>query len=224
MPVIQRASDLRWVNSWKTWNSLSRDWVKLANPGAASAPLRKMVHDHVTSPGLSAFRMPAFLKKLFQQWRDGDFKNDLNDPVPPVQITPENLDRAGLEACIGANFFPGIEASSNLRNKKMYAEAFRLAHGNTQLVFGGCLSEIMAVPWQADFLDCNGNWWPSQRPDIAMLKATNVPASQADWAAPVSDHESMVDNVQRLGFIAPRTVNGETVFVEQERSPSFPRA
>ena len=223
MPVIQRASDLRWVNNWDKWNSLSRDWVALANPAAASASLRKTVFDVVTNPGLADFEMPAFLSKLLTQWKDGTFDNDLNDPVLAATITPENLDRAGLESCIGANFFPGIEASLTLRRKEMYAEAFRLAPANIHDVFPGCLTEIMAVPWQADFYDCRGRWWPSQRPDIAMLKASQIPGSKVSWAAPVNSHQSMVDNAQSLGFIVPRVANGQAVFVEQERNASFPR-
>jgi hypothetical protein len=82
----------------------------------------------------------------------------------------------------------------------------------------------MACPWQADFFDCSGGvWWPSQRPDIAMLDIGAIPQSAEEWAIPVDSHRSMVENFQRLGFIVPRIVNGDTVFVEAERDETFKR-
>ena len=107
-----------------------------------------------------------------------------------------------------------------------HARPFRLDHTNLGKVYPGCLTEIMAVPWQADFRDCEGGvWWPSQRPDIAMTDPAKIPGSQASWENPIpeGDHQGMVDHVQQLGFIVPQEVAGEAVFVEQDRDPNFPR-
>ena len=57
--------------------------------------------------------MPAFMKKYIDQWASGDFISDLNDGDPPVAL-PDQLDRAALDACVGNNFFPGIEASVDI--------------------------------------------------------------------------------------------------------------
>jgi hypothetical protein len=221
-PRIQAASDLRWVHTWGSWNAVSRDWAALADPGPASAQLRAAVSGLLVDPPLSNFRVPPFLKRLLDQWKDGDFDSDLAPAAAP-KVTPDGLDRAALTACIGANFWPGIEAGVNLRDAAMYSEAFRLDPANTEKVFPGCLTEIMALPWQADFYDCRSRWWPSQRPDIAMLDPARIPQSQVSWAKPIGDYMEMLESFGRLGFIVPRTVNGASVFVEDERDPAFPR-
>jgi hypothetical protein len=171
------------------------------------------------------FVMPAFMVGYVDQWVAGNFVNDLNGADPAVSI-PDQLDRAALDACVGNNFYPGIEASINLRDKDIYARPFRLDNTNLGKVYPGCLTEIMAVPWQADFRDCDGGgWWPSQRPDIAMTNGNEIPGSQAQWEEPIpeGDHQGMVDHVLQLGFIVPAQVGGQTVFVEVDRDPQFPR-
>jgi hypothetical protein len=222
-PMIQRAANLRWVNEWSRWSALlPLNWTALADPEAGSAALRQNVGRHLVSPGLDNFIMPPFLSKYVEDWVAGRFVSDLNVPVPALP-QPSALDCAALEACVGAGFFPGIEATVNVAAKELYVEPGRLDPAVTQ-VFAGCLSQYMAVPWQADFNDCSGGtWWPSQRPDIAFLDSTRIPASQADWASPIIDHQGMVDNAQRLGFILPMPVGTETVFVEAERDTTFPR-
>lgn len=223
-PIIERAINLRWVNNWSRWSSLlPLDWGALSKPTAASAALRQSFGARIKNPGLRDFIVPAYLETYIDQWIAGDFLSDLDAPDLP-QSEPAALDRAALEACVGSGFFPGIESSITLRDKDIYVEAFRLNHANTAKVYPGCLTEIMAVPWQADFNDCGeGIWWPSQRPDIAILDANLVPGSQADWANPVSDHQGMVDDFSRLGFIVPTNVGSQTVFIEAERDATFKR-
>lgn len=223
-PLIERAAGLSWVNNFARWNDLvSPDWNALADTSDANKPLRTKIAKRLKSPGLRDFAMPAFMSTYVDQWVAGTFVSDLGVAQAPVPV-PDQLDRAALEACVGNNFFPGIEASINLRDKDIYARPFRLDHTNVGKVFPGCLTEIMAVPWQADFMDCSGGvWWPSQRPDIAMTAAENIPASQAAWADPIGDHQSMVDEFQQLGFVVPANRNGQTVYVEAERDPQLPR-
>ena len=225
-PLIERAADLRWVNSFSRWREFATlDWPALASTSAASAPLRARVAQRLQSPGLRDFVMPAFMTRYVKQWTDGDFISDL-DAAEPVVPVPDQLDRAALDGCVGNNFFPGIEASINLRDKDIYARPFRLDQTNLGKVYPGCLSEIMAVPWQADFRDCDGGvWWPSQRPDIAMTNAGNIPASQAAWEDPIpeGDHQGMIDHVLQLGFIVLAQAGGARVYVEAERDPQFPR-
>ena len=38
----------------------------------------------------------------------------------------------------------------------------------------GDINAYMALPWQADFNECNTNWWPAQRPDIVIPKEVYV--------------------------------------------------
>src|SRR5262249_33668078 len=101
-----------------------------------------------------------------KQWRDGRFINDWGSTAPELVITPEGLDRAALEVCVGGAFYPGIEASWLLRDKYTFSEPFRLDQTSLE---AGDITGQMAVPWQADFFDCaqDGDlaWWPAQRPD-----------------------------------------------------------
>jgi hypothetical protein len=56
-----------------------------------------------------------------------------------------------------------------------------------------------------------------------MTDADDIPGSVADWEDPVVGYAEMVDQVQRLGFVVAREVGDETVFVEVDRDPLFPR-
>ena len=238
-PMIQRTADMRWVDDWDEWRQLHTiDFDTLADPSPSAAAARKAVADRIRNPRLIEFEMPEFLNTTtpagvpiggyVTQWETGDFVNDLATPVPAESI-PDQLDRIALHHCTGNNFFPGIEAGENLRDPNMYGRPFRLDPTNVGKVFPGCLTEIMALPWQADFFLCRGggelsfNWWPTQRPDKVMTRPDRIPGSDEDWAQPIGDFKGMVDNALRLGFIVPRQVDGDTVVVETERDPQFPR-
>ena len=223
-PLIERAAGLAWVSNYARWKDLlSPDWIKLADTAGTSKQARTDVAKRLMDPGLRDFVMPDFMEKYLNQWAAGDFVSDLGAAAVEVPV-PDQLDRAALDSCVGNNFFPGIEASINLRDKDIYARPFRLDPTNLAKVYPGCLSEIMAVPWQADFMDCAGGvWWPSQRPDIAMVAAANIPGSKADWAEPIFDHQGMVDQYQQLGFIVPSRQGDKIVYAEAERDPQLPR-
>jgi L-lysine epsilon oxidase C-terminal domain len=172
--------------------------------------------------GLADFALPDFLLRYVLQWEAGDFIDDTGTPAP-AETVPQQLDRVALQRCTGNNFFPGIEAGHNLKDRDIYARPFRLDRTNSGKVYPGCLSEIMAVPWQADFLACEGMWWPTQRPRTVMTRANSIPGSAANWRQPIPDFKGMVDNTMRLGFILPTQSGDQTVVVESERDPEFPR-
>jgi len=104
-----------------------------------------------------------------QKWADGQFKADWTgtSPILPVfadiavQDQPAALERAALEPCVGGPFFPGIEITFISTDKNIYSEAFRLQ----PTLQAGDITKYMAVPWQADFYECETHWWPVQRPD-----------------------------------------------------------
>jgi hypothetical protein len=131
---------------------------------------------------------------LLKAWHEGRFNEDWTlgviryAPIPaPAPITPHGLDRSALENCVGGPFYPGIEISWLIRERGLYAEAFRLndVGGNIGtpefplMVQAGFFSQQMALPWQADFYDCHKEehtppgererfiymWWTAQRPD-----------------------------------------------------------
>ncbi len=74
---------------------------------------------------------------------------------------PGILTRTALDACTGGPFYPGIEMTAISHSPLAYAEAYRLADH----LEAGDITKFMAVPWQADFFECNTHWWPAQRPD-----------------------------------------------------------
>ena len=131
-------------------------------------------------------------------------------------LSPEVLTRTVLDGGVGQGFFPGIEAGVIITNQSIYAEPFRI--GAT--VVPGDLTALMALPWQADFLKCNGKWWPSQRPDDAPQEDDPVNHIE-EWARSIDDHRALVNNFGRLGFIVSKEINGGDAFVEQDRDPNF---
>lgn len=88
-----------------------------------------------------------------------------NLPVPleklPLNEQPFALTKGALSACVGGPFYPGIEMTSISRSKDLYAAAFELS----AKLEAGDVTKWMALPWQADFYECNTHWWPAQRPD-----------------------------------------------------------
>ena len=222
-PMIERTVALRWVDAWAEWATLlPLDWDALADPAPAARPAREAIAERVRDPHLSLFALPAFLATYLDQWVAGDFDADSASP-PPVEPVPQQLDRAALERCVGNNFFPGIEGGRNFSDATLYSRPFRLDRTNTARVYPGCLTEVMAVPWQADFLACEGDWWPSQRPDQVMTDPADIPGSTKRWADPMTAFEDMVRHVLQLGFIVPQRVGDATVLVEVDRDPAFPR-
>jgi hypothetical protein len=108
-----------------------------------------------------------------RRWRDGDFVDDWPrtgvaglpapppfDEIPPAD-QPTALTRAALEHTIGAPFYPGIEMTYVVRHPALYSAPFRFADS----LSAGDITRWMAMPWQADFFECNTFWWPAARPD-----------------------------------------------------------
>ena len=103
----------------------------------------------------------------FRRWSQGEFvAGEAERPVPWHDMSHEDqtaaLQRAALEPCVGGAFFPGIEMSYAARWKRTFSSTFRIDQKSHS---AGDVTKYMAVPWQADFYECNTNWWPAQRPD-----------------------------------------------------------
>lgn len=194
---------------------------------------------------------------LLKRWADGKFESGSPTPpaaVPAAAISPDGLDRAALERCVGGAFFPGIEVGWQIRNPALYAAPFRINHGAATQYVGergtihpGHFSRQMALPWQADFLQCkregDWGWWPAQRPDFvhpnaaeARRSGTMVPWHRATragatvpWATGFVDargvahtdtpsYDEMLANWKKFAFIH----EGGGVAFEQERPPDVP--
>lgn len=149
------------------------------------------------------------------KWARGSFNNDWTGlPRPSTTITPDGLDKAALENCIGGPFFPGIEASWYMRDLFEFVEPFRLSH---TLLTAGDITKQMALPWQADFYDCQQEdklaWWPAQRPDKVFIDGSAEMHTWTRWH--VTDFQSMVDRWHHLGFV----IKKDARYAESERNP-----
>jgi hypothetical protein len=75
----------------------------------------------------------------------------------------------------------------------------------------------MALPWQADFVDCSDYWWPSQRPDNVTTKAGEKVRWDRDVVGTTNDrHLNMVDFWSQLGVVVFDAGTGK--FLEDERT------
>jgi len=107
-------------------------------------------HERLRAWANSDFKRAPVVEQAAVGGGDGTFAN------------PFDLTRAALHHCVGGAFFPGIEMTSIARHPGLYGEAYRI---NDREISPGDITKYMAVPWQADFYECQQNWWPAQRPD-----------------------------------------------------------
>jgi hypothetical protein len=192
-PILRRADQMRWVFAK---SDVGHDF----SVGSAKQNVRmhifhqfRVPSGHPREPGTGTGRMPFAWSDLYNEpstsgtltvtqynmmraWAEGNFQNDWDGAPPPLsfEISPAGLDRAALEACVGAAFYPGIEASWKMRDVFKYVEPFRL---DPQSLSPGDISQQMSLPWQTDFVDCAYEdpyvWWPAQRPINVLLAPTS---------------------------------------------------
>jgi hypothetical protein len=222
-PMLLRASRYQWVNQVAEWETVSNDWPTLANASAASAALRasnaQFIRDLDIESKLNRFHLTGLQHFQLQEWAAGRFQSDWQGvPQPGNTVTADEMTRAALQSTVGQGFFPGIEAGIIVKDPTLYSVPFdfRLDHGQAR---PGDLTALMAVPWQADFMDCSLDWWPSQRPDNVRRVASS--ANTVAWDRGVTTHLQMVHNFSKLGFItAQKDAAGNIVFAEDQRAPS----
>ncbi|MFM9707774.1 LodA/GoxA family CTQ-dependent oxidase [Streptomyces galilaeus] len=143
-------------------------------------------------PGRWMSLLPGQYDRM-RRWAEGDFVEDWTgqEPVPeqPAQAEePHALLRAALEACSGGPFYPGIEVTYVVQDPDSWSEPFRLREGFE----AGDLTKHMALPWQADFYECNTHWWPAQRPDdvypeshfLALIRSAGKQGAQVSGPFP----------------------------------------
>ncbi len=158
--------------------------------------------------------------KLMERWAAGDFVADWpgSEPIAPslgqlpVKDQPAALDRAALDACVGAAFYPGIEAGAMMLEKTTY-DAKRPCRISSKLK-AGALTRGMSVPWQADFRECSTNWWPAQRPNEVFREGQHT----GHWVPTTWRRETMITRWSELGFVVKHTVDGQDRYLETERN------
>lgn len=243
-PILERAASLRWVNDNALWGDLAttiQDLAALADPGEGARPGREDALAILLEceNELDGFRLTRTQKNdLLIPWAGGRFESDLGAPGPQLNAA-EELDRAALTRCMGSGLFPGIEMGFLATNQKIYSELGRFTRGSFNDFDGpntleaGSVTERMAVPWQADFMECAVQWWPVQRPDVALFREDGSPAGPDfrwdrglvvpgpdDFDSPES-HLNMVLHFAKLGVVDRITVNGQEVMAETGRSPEL---
>jgi len=119
-------------------------------------------------------------------------------------------DRVALEACSGGPFYPGMEVPRIMKDGSKYIAPFRF---NPAAVKAGDITAGLAVPWQADFFECqmdgDNGWWPATRPDKVIVEQQVDPKIMSDvmsehmeeWDNNVADMDEMVLYWQELGIV-----------------------
>lgn len=235
-PILQRAAALYYVSIQSVWATMNKHMANLPNLGdnsAAAAANRKKVRTALllAETQMSDFSLTDRQKKILDAWVAGTFQSQA-DGGRPVPTAAEGFDRASLGHCVGGGFFPGIEAGTVLRQPTIYSELGRLKRGSftdhdgsVHALVPGLISSRMACPWQADFVECERNWWPGQRPDITGRTAAGAPIEKWHRGIVVNDdtqdprsHKNMVEHFAQLGVI----VKSGAGFAEVGRDPALP--
>lgn len=209
-PILQRARDTQWVDQ----TGGAHMWADpVLTPAVKTAILNKLkVPDSLgggggnmpklNNSGSDDDRLTPVQYQHLSNWANNtNFTNDWTGvPPPQTSITPDGLDRAALENCVGGAFYPGIETGglpSDYRpsiDTSIYMEAYRLKAATAP----GTLSHVMALPWQNDFYQCANNWWPVPRPNYIVR---NGMTDQSFTAGLIGSAQEMVDKWHNLGFI-----------------------
>ncbi|MGW4060017.1 LodA/GoxA family CTQ-dependent oxidase [Amycolatopsis sp. NPDC004747] len=230
-PILQAAHDTGAVNE------SARPWHRFTHPVRAEAT-KKEILDRVgrTGPkhmprlaaskqGPGELSLTKTQKRRIERWVANDFDADWPDGAdsPPVDtaITPGGLDRAALENCVGGALEPGIEAGKVLVDPANYVGEFtvRGRYPSFRLrpdLPPGAVTEGMAVPWQHDFHECQGWWWPAVRPDQVVPDGAPQGDPPVPWFRYAEDPDEFVGGLwAKLGFVLRRS-DGE--LVERDRT------
>ncbi|MGR9159702.1 LodA/GoxA family CTQ-dependent oxidase [Rhizobium leguminosarum] len=220
-PLLLRTRRLQWVNTDPNWQDVNDNWSSLSSTSAGALALRQENADRVRAIEnlLQRYRLTSLQNDILSRWESGNFVSDWTGlPGLGNAIDAEGVARAALGGTVGRGFYPGIEGGILLTDPTIYLTPFDFRLDHSQLAPGD-LTALMAVPWQADFYDCRGNWWPSQRPDMVRISVDDTAA--LSWGRGVSSHLQMVHNFPKLGFVTARTdAQGNVVFVETQRADS----
>lgn len=252
-PILKRTSQMHWLSDMaqrghgpgERGHFLAR-LVELSSLAEDHRGARERIYEKLRSPqggGGNMPKLPASTAKglivsltqlqydKMRRWAAGRFLADWTGAEPPavpldelpISEQPRALDRAILLTTVGAGRYPGIEAGNVMVDASTYdlKRPFRINMGLPP----GWLSARMAVPWQADFLDCayddelGLDWWPGQRP-THVWRLVNDELQRATWVPETSEWEeypTMVANWSKLGFILKKTIKDKVQFVEVER-------
>lgn len=233
-PLLHRARSLRWSHidmnapagtavPEPNWGTISSNDSQLANTSAGNLTLRTQTSSQIKKVEslLRQYKLPTFIKSHLTRWEAGIFNGTWTGPPPILATpTPESLTRSALDGTAGQGFFPGIEGGRILTDPSIYLTPFDFRIDHTKLKPGD-VTGLMAQPWQADFLKCANDWWPSQRPDIAPQSGGGFKLwARLGTPSRTPNHQELVDHVMRFGVVVPKVVGGVEVCVEEGRDPT----
>jgi L-Lysine epsilon oxidase N-terminal/L-lysine epsilon oxidase C-terminal domain len=239
-PMFQHAAGYYWVNQAGSdlWDQM-REFLKKPqdlkdnSKDASSVQFRDSVRETMLEGEgrMSSYKMTKRQKNQIDLWVAGDFIPG-PDNARPQPDAGQLLDRAALEHGVAGGFFPGIEAGVLLREPTLYSELGRFTRGqfndggSMATLQPGLLTSRMACPWQADFMQCLGAWWPAQRPDILRFTENGAAAPAGlQWDRGVRNgspathvsRQGMVDHFAQLGVVESVVIGGNPVFAEKGR-------
>lgn len=186
----------------------------------------------------------------FKLWSEDKFDDDWTG-IPPfrpiwdfsVTEQPAMLDKGALDASVGAAMYPGIEMTYIATYPETWSGLCRI---DAKKFRAGDITRWMAIPWQADFSECNTNWWPAARPDDVVPESEYkqilanyneavegtleaVLAKRVPWARGIPNESPALDNAmvhawKDFGFIVPKAYpregpDAQKVYIETDRSP-----
>ena len=220
---------------------------RLADPTPANAALRQQTFDQfrnpdyansqptavpqlygdgVSFPATSAYQWLAVTPiqyALLQAWAAGTFTDDRDRPAPTdfdsLSATEQvlALDRAGLDACLGGAFHPGIEVPWTVRVPLMWSAPGRLRVRSTTVAIvdegdvltpertmaadgplagsgPGDLTQWMSTPWHSDAASCRSG----REPEISTVLPTFWPARIPNHVLREADYLVVVDTTAPL--------------------------
>lgn len=209
-PLFENFMNHKWVHSADY--SMKDTLSTLKDPSPANK-LKRMtaIRDLKQIDGyLRGYEFTSIQEKHFANYMAGTFTAGNGAELP----AGEGLTKVVLQTTIGQGFFPGIEGGIILENKSIYSAPFTLDQSKVK---PGDITGLMALPWQADFLECQVNWWPTQRPDTVYVSENEQNAWARTKSGPMDadkDHHIVVTEFNRFGFIKP--VNGKQLEVERD--------
>ena len=120
-PILKRAEDTAWVEglpSSHTWthpvtnqSAIDAIFARIGTPSGTGGNMPALNAGGEITPGQRDDQLTPTQYAHLLRWKDGNYTNDWTGPPSEQQdVTPDGLDRAALEACVGGAFFPGIEA------------------------------------------------------------------------------------------------------------------
>jgi hypothetical protein len=183
--------------------------------------------DGIAIPATSAYQwltVTRFQYAYLGAWAAGEFTDDRGEDPPPTELDQlplveqtQALDRAGLDACLGGAYHPGIEVPWTLRVPSMWASNGRLQVRSTTVEnpdYGdqltpdvtmsedgplagsgpGDLTKWQGTPWQSDAASCRSGY----EPDISPVLPTFWPARIPNHVLREVDYEIVMDTSRSM--------------------------